>query len=87
MKFLLNTEYMTEELAFIEENHCEILSEIELSKTAFTETPRRMIRYCGTYIAEIEDHGELCWAVLGKWKGKYHFSLYFPDLESMKEGL
>lgn len=87
MKFILNTDYSAEELSFIESNRCEIVSEIRFSSVAFTEKPRRIIRYCGTYVAEIEDDGELCWAVLGKRKGRYQCSELFPDLESMRDGL
>lgn len=87
MRFILNTDYSAEELAFIERNRCEVISEIRLSSVAFAEMPRRMIRYCGTYVAEIEDDGELCWAVLEKWKGQYQFLQQFPDFESMRAGL
>lgn len=86
MRFILNTDYSAEELSFIERNRCEIVPKIRLSNVAFTERPVRMIRYCGTYVAEIEDDGELCWAILEKWKGLYHFSQLFPDLESMQDG-
>lgn len=87
MRFILNTDYSAEEMSFIERNRCEIVPEIRLSNVAFIERPVRMIRYCGTYVAEIEDDGELCWAILEKWKGQYHFSQLFPDLESMQDGL
>lgn len=40
MKFQFDTNYTAEEMEFIEKNNCKILSEIELSKIAFTEKPR-----------------------------------------------
>lgn len=51
MRFKLNTDYTAEEREFITENNCEILSEIKLGRTDFTEseTPRRMFRYGGVY--------------------------------------
>ena len=53
MKYILETTFNEEELNFIDKYKCEILSEIKLSKTNFTENeiPRRIIKYCGTYIA------------------------------------
>ena len=67
MKFVLDTNYSAEELNVLESLGCEVLSEIKLSKTNFSEyeIPRRMFQYCGTYIAEImDDETEgLVWAV------------------------
>lgn len=47
MTYRLDTIYSEEELRFLEVNNCEIISEIKLSKTNFTdkEIPRRMIKY------------------------------------------
>ena len=73
MKVILNRDYSAEKLSFIERNRCEIVSEIRFSSIAFTEEPCRIIRYCGTYATEIEDDGELCWAVLGKGKAGINF--------------
>ena len=91
MKFVLDTDYSAEELTFLESLGCEILSEIKLSKTKFSEyeIPRRMFRYGGTYIAEIiDDETEgLVWAVLSKWKGIYHFSACSDSLEDIIQGL
>lgn len=91
MKFVLDTNYSAEELNILKSLGCEILSEIKLSKTSFSEyeIPRRMIRYGGTYLAEIiDDETEnFVWAVLSKWKGIYHFSAYSDSLEAIVEGL
>ena len=91
MKFVLDTNYSAEELTFLGSLACEILSEIKLSKTKFSEyeIPRRMFQYCGTYIAEImDDETEgLVWAVLSKWKGIYHFSACSDSLEAIIQGL
>ena len=50
MKFVLDTNYSAEELNVLESLGCEVLSEIKLSKTNFSEyeIPRRMFRYGGT---------------------------------------
>ncbi len=91
MKFVLDTNYSAEELNVLESLGCEVLSEIKLSKTNFSEyeIPRRMFRYGGTYIAEIiDDETEgLVWAVLSKWKGIYHFSACGDSLETIIQGL
>lgn len=91
MKFVLDTNYSAEELNVLESLGCEVLSEIKLSKTNFSEyeIPRRMFQYCGTYIAEIiDDETEgLVWAVLSKWKGIYHFSACSDSLEAIIQGL
>ena len=91
MKFVLDTNYSAEELNVLESLGCEVLSEIKLSKTNFSEyeIPRRMFRYGGTYIAEIiDDETEgLVWAVLSKWKGIYHFSACNDSLEAIIQGL
>ena len=91
MKFKFDTNYSENELNFIKENNCEILSEIKLSKTNFSdyEIPRRMIRYCGSYIGEITDDetNSPTWAVLEKWKGVYHFWGGYDSLEAMQQGL
>lgn len=91
MKFVLDTNYSAEELNVLESLGCEVLSEIKLSKTNFSEyeIPRRMFRYGGTYIAEIiddETEGRV-WAVLSKWKGIYHFSACSDSLETIIQGL
>lgn len=69
----------------------EILSEIKLSKTNFSayELPRRMFQYYGTYVGEIidEENNELVCAVLSKWKGIYHWSAVYADLQSLEQGL
>ena len=91
MKFVLDTNYSAEELNVLESLGCEVLSEIKLSKSNFSEyeIPRRMFRYGGTYIAEIiDDETEgLVWAVLSKWKGIYHFSACSDSLEAIIQGL
>lgn len=91
MKFRFDTNYTEEEMLFLEYHHCEILSEIKLSKTNFSECeiPRRMFQYGDSYIGEIidEENDELAWAVLSKWKGVYHWSEIYPDLKSLEQGL
>ena len=91
MKFRLDTNYSEEELQFLAKHNCTLLSEINLSKTNFSEyeVPCRMFKYGGTYIAEIIDDetGKLVWAVLSKWNGIYHFSTYYDCLEAMEQGL
>ncbi len=91
MKYILDNEYSEEEKIFLESNNCEIISEIKLPKTDFTEreVPRRMIRYGGQYVAEIVDDetDEIVWAVLSKWKGVWHFSSYYNSLENMMQGI
>ena len=58
MKFVLDTKYSEEELEFISKHNCEIISQIKLSKFNFldNETPQRMIKYGGVYVAEICDY-------------------------------
>ena len=88
MIFILSTDYTPEEMAFIQRHNCEILSEIKLSKVSFPETPHRMIKYGGTYIAEITETGEgPCWAVLEKFKGKYTLNSCYSDLSVLEKGL
>lgn len=91
MKIKLNITYTKKELIFLKEHHCKILSEINLSKTSFSddEIPRRMFKYGGTYITEIIDDetNSLMWAVLSKRKGTYHFSGYYDCLEALEQGL
>ena len=78
MIYRLDINYLEEERYFLEVNDCEIISEIKLSKTNFSdkEIPRRMIKYGGQYIAEIvDDETEgIVWDVLSNWKGILHFS-------------
>lgn len=91
MRFKLDTKYSEQELQFVDNYHCEILSEIKLSNVHFSEheIPRRMLKYCGTYVAEIRDDesDDLVWAVLSKWKGAYHISSYYDSLDALAEGL
>ena len=91
MKFRFDTRYSEAELKFLQRHSCEVLSEVKLSRAKFSEeeTPRRMFRYGGTYIAEIiDDETEgLVWAVLSKWKGIYHFSACSDSLETIIQGL
>ena len=60
MIYRLDINYSEEERYFLEVNDCEIISEIKLSKTNFSdkEIPRRMIKYGGQYIAEIVDEAK-----------------------------
>ena len=91
MKFVLDTKYSEAELEVIKKHNCEIVSEIKLSKFKFSEneTPRRILKYCGTYVAEIcdDESNELVWAVLSKWKGVYHFSGIYGTLDMLEQGL
>lgn len=91
MKYILDIDYSEEEHIFLESNNCEIISEIKLSETDFTdrEIPRRMIKYGGQYVAEIvdEETDEIVWAVLSKWKGIWHFSSYYDSLDNMTRGI
>lgn len=91
MKFKLDVNYSEEELKFIKKHNCEILPEIKLTMANFAENeiPHRMLKYGGTYIAEIYDDesDNLIWAVLSKWKGNYHFSSYYDSLCSLEQGL
>ncbi|MDE7203123.1 MAG: hypothetical protein K2O91_14755 [Lachnospiraceae bacterium] len=78
-------------MQFLEYHHCEILSEINLSKTHFSnyETPRRMFQYDGTYIGKIinDENYELAWAGLSNRKGVYHWSGLYSDLQFLEQGL
>lgn len=91
IKFRLNTNYSKEELKFLEKHNCEILSEIKLSKTDFSEygVPRRMFKYGGVYIAEVIDDEtkHFAWAVLSKWKNVYLFSAYYDGFDTLEQGL
>lgn len=91
MRFQFSTKYTEEEILFLEQHCCKVLSEIELSRTNFSEydTPRRMFQYYGTYIGEIidDESKELVWAVLSKWKGTYHWSYMYTDLQTLEQGL
>lgn len=91
MKFVLDTKYSKAELEFIKKYNCEIISEIKLFKFKFSEneTPRRILKYGGAYVAEIYDDesNELVWAVLSKWKSVYHFSGIYDSLDMLVEGL
>ncbi len=91
MKFIFSTEYSEEELKWLEEHNCKIMSEIKLSRTNFKENeiPRRMFNYGGMYIGEIfdEEYNQFIWGVLSKWKKVYHFSDCYHSLEALDEGL
>lgn len=91
MKFQFSIEYTEEEMQFLEQHHCKILSELKLSGTCFSEydTPHRMFQYYDTYIGEIidDESKELVWAVLSKWSGKYHWSGMYSDLQALEQGL
>lgn len=91
MKFIFDTKYSEAELNFLSRNHCEILSEIRLVKTAFSqyEIPRRMFQYGSEYIGEIFDEvsNQLVWTVLSKRNGIYYFSSYYEDLEVLEQGI
>ncbi|MDE6426830.1 MAG: hypothetical protein K2K89_11965 [Ruminococcus sp.] len=91
MKFIFNTDYSEEELKWLEEHDCKILSEIKLSRTNFKENeiPRRMFNYGGLYIGEVfdDEDNEFIWAELSKFKGVYRFSTYWGTLDSLEQGL
>lgn len=91
MKYNLNTTYSETELSFLKSHNCQILSEINLPLSAFTEAckPLRMFKYGGICIAEIpDDESEATvWAILSKWKGKYRYSTYYDSLEALEQGL
>lgn len=91
MRFKFDTEYSEKEMEFLTENNCQILSEIKLSRTDFSKfgIPRRMFKYYGFYMGEVFDDetGEYLWGILSKWKGVYHFSSFYEDLESLEEEL
>lgn len=86
MTINLSIEYSEKELAFLKEHNCEILSEIKLPNGFDQELPKRMFIYGGTYIGEIEDEDGLVWAVLGKFKGKYHWGGCYADLKALEDG-
>lgn len=91
MKFKLSVDYSDNELMFLKEHNCEILSEIKLSERelAENEAPRRIFKYGGVFIAEIFDDESGCyiWAVMTKRKGKYRYSSCYDSLESLEQGL
>ena len=87
MVIKLSTDYSEEELAFLKENNCEILSEIKLPNSFDLELPKRMFVYGGSYIGEIEDDDGLVWSVLSKFKGKYRWSECYSDLKTLEDGI
>lgn len=93
MKFRFSEVYSDEEMAIIEAHGFRIMSEISLSKIAFTaeEAPRRMLAYGGCYFGEIPDDEEengFVWAMLSKnRKGAYYFGSYSGNLMDIVEGL
>lgn len=87
MTVRLNTEYSENELAFLNAHNCEILSEIKLPKSSDLTFPIRMFIYGSSYIGEIEDEGELVWAVLSKFKDKYHWGGCYNNLETLEANL
>ena len=91
MVYKLDIDYSKEEQQFLDENECEIISEIKLSKAIFTdkEIPKRMIKYGGTYIAEIldEETNNLMWAVLSKYKGVWHYTSFYDSLYNIIQGI
>lgn len=91
MKYNLTTTYSETELSFLKSHNCQILSEINLPQSAFTEAykPLRMFKYGGIYIAEIPDDesGAPVWAILSKLKGKYRYSTYYDSLEALEQGI
>lgn len=91
VRFKLNTDYSEKESEFLKEHDCKIFSEINLTKTDFSEheVPHRMFQYGSTYIGEIVDDetDDLVWAVLSKWKGVRHFTGYYDCLETLEQGL
>uniref|UniRef100_UPI004055A65E hypothetical protein n=1 Tax=Agathobacter sp. TaxID=2021311 RepID=UPI004055A65E len=88
LKFTFDTKYSLEELEFLKKHKCEIISELKLAKVGFEEVPKRMIKYNGTYLAEIQEEDEMYWAALGKSrKGESVFASCYSDLPSMAEGI
>lgn len=91
MIYKLDINYSEEEQHFLKEYDCEIVTFIKLSKADFMddELPKRMIKYGGTYVAEIIDDetNSLMWAVLSKRKGVWHYSSHYESLESMIQGI
>ena len=87
MTIRLNTEYSEQELAFLNANNCDILSEIKLPDLSGLALPTRMFICGSSYIGEIKDDGELFWAVLSKFKGKYHWGECYSDLKALEKGL
>ncbi len=90
MTFRFDTHYNEEELKFIQERECRILSDITLTRIAFTAKPRRMLDYGGTYLAEIydEESDDLRWAVLTTNRRGFHdFALLNPTLQGLADSL
>ncbi|MCC8024694.1 MAG: hypothetical protein LIP16_05235 [Clostridium sp.] len=91
MKFIFDTKYSETELEFLSSHNCKIISEIKLSKMDLPEheIPRRMFKYGGGYFGEIYDDesNKLVWAALRRWRGVYHFSTYYEDLDVLEQGL
>ncbi len=88
MKFTFDTCYTPEEQAFIHRYNCKVLDSITLQRVAFGEAPRRMLVYCGTTLGEIWDEGQWWWAVLGQnRRGEWDFTVCYPNLPAMAEGL
>lgn len=90
MKFIFNTDYSEEELKWLDEHNCKIMSEIKLSRTNFKENgiPRRMFKYGGAYIGEILDseYNEFMWGVLTKWRKVWCFYDFYESLDALYEG-
>ena len=91
MQLRLDTNYTKEELIFLDKYNCEILSEIKLSRTNFSENdiPKRIFKFGGVYIAEVidDESNQFIWGVLSKWKGVWYIREYYDSLKSLEEGL
>lgn len=86
MTVALSTEYSEQELAFLKEHSCEILSKLKLPYSFSDALPLRMFTYGGTYIGEIFDNEDgLVWAALNKFKGKYRWGGCYEDLQSLED--
>lgn len=85
MKITLNTEYSEQDLAFLKEHSCEILSQIKLPEDFSDALPLRMFTYGGAYIGEIQDEDGIVWACLNKFKGKYRWGECYENLQSLEE--
>lgn len=85
MTVILNIEYSEQEQAFLKKHNCKILSEIKLPNSL--TLPTRMFSYGNTYIGEIKEDDGLVWAVLSKFKGRYHWSECYSDLDALEGGL
>lgn len=85
MTVTLNTEYSGQELAFLKEHNCEILSKIKLPNGFGDALPQRMFTYGGVYIGEIRDEDGLVWAALSKFKGKSRRGGCYEDLQSLED--